>query len=103
MILRHDATIVFVDREGLRVFHGRDDASCVERAGPSAGGPALAALYLNDQVLGGRIGTLVIVAPPDTLAEMRRHYNAELKSRLIGEFATSIINASQADYAKRTA
>ncbi|MBX9897498.1 MAG: host attachment protein [Qipengyuania sp.] len=41
--------------------------------------------WLNGQVLEHRIEQLLIVADPDTLGEMRKHYRKETEGALIGE------------------
>jgi len=46
---------------------------------------AAVAGWLNQQVLGGEIEQLVIVADPRSLGEMRRHYHKELKGALLTE------------------
>lgn len=44
-----------------------------------------AADLLNQQVLGGAIQHLYVVAPPRTLGELRKHYHSKLRDALIGE------------------
>lgn len=46
---------------------------------------AAAAEWLNEKAISGKFEHIVIIADPKTLGEMRRHYHAELKSRLVGE------------------
>ena len=41
--------------------------------------------WLNQQVLSHKLDGLVVIAPPRTLGEMRRHYHSELKLKLLGE------------------
>ena len=41
--------------------------------------------WLNAQVGSGKIGHLVVVAPPRALGEMRRHYSAQLERILVKE------------------
>jgi protein required for attachment to host cells len=48
--------------------------------------------WLNAEVLAGRIGTLYVIAPPRTLGELRPHYHAELKKKLLGELAKEHTN-----------
>lgn len=43
------------------------------------------AAWLNRAVLQHRIERLLIVADPDTLGEMRRHYHKALDAALVGE------------------
>ncbi len=60
-----------------------------------------AATWLNGEVLGHRIEQLVVIAPPRTLGELRRHYHQmttravirELDKDLIGKQADTIIAA----------
>jgi protein required for attachment to host cells len=49
------------------------------------GHAAATAAFLNQQVLSGQIEGLYVVAPPRTLGELRRHYHASLKAKLLGE------------------
>lgn len=46
--------------------------------------------WLNQQVLGGKIARLIVIAAPRTLGEMRRHYHKALSSALIGELALDL-------------
>ena len=41
--------------------------------------------WLNAKVIEGRIDELLIIADPKTLGEMRRHYHAQLRDKLVGE------------------
>ena len=52
---------------------------------------------LNRLALEGRFQSLVIVASPRTLGELRRHYHDELAKRLIGEVPKNLTNASLSD------
>lgn len=47
---------------------------------------------LNKMTLSGEISSLYVVAPPRTLGEMRRHYHAALKAKLIGEMDKEHVN-----------
>ena len=52
---------------------------------------AIAAVeWLNGQVLGHKIDNLVVIAPPRTLGEMRRHYHKQLDQVLRGELAKEL-------------
>ncbi|MBT2185610.1 host attachment family protein [Sphingobium nicotianae] len=51
---------------------------------------AEAAALLNKRALARDYEQLVIVAPPRTLGEMRKHYHKELEKRLIGEIAKDL-------------
>lgn len=46
-----------------------------------------AADMLRREVLAGRIDTLIIVAAPQTLGELRKHYHVEVEKRVIGEIS----------------
>ena len=46
---------------------------------------AEAADLLRDRALNGDFKTLVIVAPPRTLGELRKHYHKEVASRIVEE------------------
>ncbi len=52
---------------------------------------AAVAEWLNGQVLGHKIETLVVIADPRTLGEMRNHYHKQLKQVLHGELAKDFI------------
>ena len=45
------------------------------------------AKWLNHEIATGRIGPLVIIAPPRALGELRLHYGDALKKKLVGELA----------------
>jgi protein required for attachment to host cells len=47
---------------------------------------------LNKMVLAGQVEKLYVVAPPRTLGEMRKHYHAALKAKLIGELDKEHVN-----------
>ena len=46
---------------------------------------AEAANILRDRALNGDFKTLVVVAPPRTLGELRKHYHKEVASRIVEE------------------
>ncbi len=52
---------------------------------------AEAAEMLKREVLAGRIQTLIVVAAPRTLGELRKHYHAEVQKRVIGEISKDIV------------
>jgi protein required for attachment to host cells len=45
------------------------------------------AKWLNHEIATGKIGPLLVIAPPRALGELRLHYGAALKQRLVGELA----------------
>jgi len=53
--------------------------------------------YLNQQVLGGSIEALVIIAAPRALGEMRKRYHKTLSAILKGEIAKDLTGRSVAD------
>lgn len=50
------------------------------------------AAMLNRRALENEFESLIIVAPPRTLGELRRYYHDELDRRLIGEVAKNLTN-----------
>lgn len=59
--------------------------------------------YLNQQVLGGHIENLVIIAAPRALGEMRKRYHKVLSARLQGEIAKDLTGHSVSDVEKAIA
>lgn len=53
---------------------------------------AEAADLLKTRAASGDYDTLIVVAPPRTLGEMRKHYHKEVSSRLAGELAKDLTN-----------
>jgi protein required for attachment to host cells len=51
---------------------------------------AEAAEMLRKRALAGEFETLLVVAPPKTLGELRKHYHKEVESRLLGELAKDL-------------
>ena len=51
---------------------------------------ALAADMLRERALSGDFESLIIVAPPRTLGEMRKHYHKAVEQRLAGEIAKDL-------------
>lgn len=47
---------------------------------------------LNRRALENAFESLIVVAPPRTLGELRRHYHKELERRLIGEVPKNLTN-----------
>ncbi len=56
--------------------------------------------WLNRQVLSGKIASLVVIAPPKSLGEMRKHYHKALSAVLAGELAKDLTGHSVGDIAK---
>lgn len=62
-------------------FHQRaEDAFAVE-----------AADFLREQALAGAFDTLIVVAPPKTLGELRKHYHEEVKRRISAEIPKDLV------------
>ena len=59
--------------------------------------------WLNKQTMAGKFDALVIVAPPKSLGEMRKHYHSTLSAVLVGELAKELSNHSTDDIAKALA
>ena len=45
---------------------------------------------LRKDALANRFDTLIVVAPPQTLGELRKHYHKEVEARLAGEIAKDL-------------
>lgn len=58
------------------------------------------AQILNKHVLDGKIDSLIIIAAPRTLGELRKHYHKSLSAVLLGEIAKDLTGHSIADVAK---
>lgn len=55
---------------------------------------------LNKRVLSGEIVSLIIVAAPRTLGELRKHYHKTLSAVLVGEVSKDLTGHSIADIEK---
>lgn len=53
---------------------------------------AEAADILKRRALARDFEKLIVVAPPNALGEMRKHYHKEVQSRLVGEIAKDLVN-----------
>ena len=49
-----------------------------------------AADILKREVLAGHIDSLIVVAAPRTLGELRRHYHGEVQKRVLGEISKDV-------------
>ena len=58
------------------------------------------AAMLNKRVLDGEIDSLIIVAAPRTLGELRKHYHKALTAVLVGEIPKDLTGHSIADVEK---
>jgi protein required for attachment to host cells len=59
-----------------------------------------AAEMLKKRALAHEIEQLIIVAPPKTLGEMRKHYHKEVEQRLAGEIPKDLTNMPVVDIEK---
>ena len=116
MILPIGATVAVADGETIRLFHNmgvKPGVHVVEITaappGPARAGSgarhhtgsanpegrrlveddfaAATAAFLNKLSLDGTIKHLVVVSDPRTLGEMRKHFQRDLRSKIIGELA----------------
>ncbi len=55
------------------------------------------AAMLNERALRGDYESLVIVAPPKTLGELRKHFHKEVEKRLIAELPKDLVKHPVAD------
>ena len=55
------------------------------------------AALLNERALRGDYESLVIVAPPKTLGELRKHFHKEVEKRLIAELPKDLVKHPVAD------
>jgi protein required for attachment to host cells len=46
--------------------------------------------WLNDEVLGHRISSLIVIAPPRTLGEARKHYHGETRKAVLMEVSKDL-------------
>jgi protein required for attachment to host cells len=128
MILPTGATIAVADGETVRLFHNtgvRPGVHLVEiteapptpahsgsgarhrtgSANPDARRlvedefAAATAAFLNKLSLDGTIEHLVVVSDPRTLGEMRKHFDRDLRGKIIGELAKDFSRRSLQDIA----
>ena len=58
------------------------------------------AAMLKERALRNEYDTLVVVAPPRTLGELRKHYHKEVERRLVAEVAKDLVNTPVAEIEK---
>lgn len=61
---------------------------------------AAAAEWLNKRAIDGQIDSLVIVAEPKVLGELRRHVHPRLEARIVGELAKNLVGRPGPDIEK---
>ena len=76
---------VHAHSHGATRAHHTSGANETERHLTEDSFAAATAAWLNAQVLSGHIKELFVVAPARTLGELRQHYHAKLKDKLLGE------------------
>ncbi|MET0239757.1 MAG: host attachment protein [Sphingobium sp.] len=59
--------------------------------------------FLNKQALDGKIESLIIVAAPRTLGELRKHYHKALSAVLVGEIPKDLTGHALSDVEKTIA
>ncbi|APZ98468.1 hypothetical protein BWQ93_08160 [Sphingopyxis sp. QXT-31] len=67
------------------------------RQNEEAGHAASVAAALNAAVLSNGIKSLIVIADPSTLGEMRKLYHKELEERLLGELSKTLTGQSTDD------
>lgn len=126
MMLPHNTTVAVVDGANLNLFHNSGhEGELALKAAPSpalhagnagsggrhyssSGNPdvhhqeedgfaAAAAAWLNRQVLDGKIESLMVIAAPKTLGELRKHYHKALAAVLEAELAKDLVGRPVAD------
>lgn len=125
MLLPHGAVVAVVDGEKLELYRNTGNEAAAElsrmdapnldehnkgsgaRHITSSANPghllgedahaAAVASWLNHGATKGEIKHLVVVAPPRTLGEMRRHYDKQLEAILVGEVHKELIGRGASD------
>lgn len=59
--------------------------------------------HLNAQVVSGKLTSLIVIAAPRTLGELRKHYHARLKDVLAGEISKDLTGQTSDDIEKAIA
>ena len=125
MLLPHGTVIALVDGKHFELYrnggneadpelsglpspkldtHNHSTASHHSSAGNHAGSLVsedahanAAAQWLNSQVLGHKIENLVVIAPPRTLGELRKHYHKQLEAAVIAEVSKDLTGKPPAE------
>ena len=125
MLVPQNATIAVVDGENFNLYrnkggnseaisltelreHDSEDRPSNSGRSSSAANPAAKQMEedafgkgvtekLNKMVLENRIESLIIIAAPRSLGEMRRNYHAKLQEVLLAEIDKTLTNASIAE------
>ena len=125
MLLPHGAVIAVVDGQNFELYRNVGDEAAPElavlptpkldahnhsggshhsSAGNHAGNmvdedahAAAAATWLNGQVLSQKLNVLVVIAPPRTLGELRKHYHKLTERALLKELHKDLIGKQPRD------
>lgn len=119
MLLSHGTVIALVDGKNFELYrnagseaepelaalpspkldtHNHSSAGHHSHPGNHAGSQVLddahadaVAQWLNSQVLGHKIDSLVVIAPPRTLGELRRHWHKQTEKAVVKELGKDLI------------
>ena len=94
------AAAVSTDNKGSGGRHQSSSANPADSQQDEDSFAAGSAALLNKRVLDGKIASLVIVAAPRTLGELRKHYHKEVEKRLTGEVAKDLTGHPVAEIEK---
>jgi protein required for attachment to host cells len=125
MLLAHGTVIALVDGQNFELYrnagtegevalvaietpkldsHNHSDAGHHNRPGNHAGNlvnedahAKAATEWLNSQVLGHKIEKLIVIAPPRTLGELRRHYHKQTEQAVVAELSKDLIGKQPGD------
>jgi protein required for attachment to host cells len=125
MLLPHGAVIAVVDGQNFELYRnagneaepelaalptpkleahnhsgGTHHSSAANHAGSMVGYDAhahAAAVWLNEQVLSHKLKDLVVIAPPRTLGELRKHYHKLTERAVIKELHKDLIGKQPRD------
>lgn len=97
------AAAVSTDNKGSGGRHQSSSANPADSQQDEDSFAAGSAALLNKRVLDGKIASLVIVAAPRTLGELRKHYHKSLSNILAGEISKDLTGHSIADIEKTIA
>ena len=95
--------VVSTDNKGSGGRHHNSSANPSDSQHDEDSFAAGTAAMLNKQVLDGKIESLIIVAAPRTLGELRKHYHKALTAVLAGEIPKDLTGHSVADLEKTIA
>jgi protein required for attachment to host cells len=110
MQIPHNAYVLVADGRKLLFFRNEGDADYPklevemerEQENPkdSDQGTDQPADMLKKKALANAFDKLIVVAPPKTLGELRKHYHKEVEARIAGEVAKDLTNMPVAEIEK---